>query len=216
MRPAGEGIVEGLKQRFLGLCVPPLLLCLLDNTLTLVGQSAQYWAGNYLRVNEGSPTFHHLLQTHPAAFLAGSTLWAAVFVGGILLLPDTLALIVSMAVTFGHTVGVAIWLLYTFHYGYQMCNAVFLLSAILVGVGIRWGWHAVPERTYRLWKLPSSVRWGLAGLLIGVGVYLYLWPRNLADADVSRNNDIPAATVAEDGGGHADGETVASRSHEPH
>lgn len=44
--------METLKQRFLGLCVPPLLLCLLDVALTLAGQSSPYWAGDYANVNE--------------------------------------------------------------------------------------------------------------------------------------------------------------------
>jgi hypothetical protein len=188
--------MDGLKRRLLGLCLPPLLLCLLDNTLTLVGQSAQYWAGNYLRANEGSPTFHQLLQTHPAAFIAGSAIWAMVFVGGILLLPDTLALIASIAITFGHTIGVATWLLYRFHCGYQLCNSLVLLSATLVGVGIRWGWRARPEPEYRLWKLPSLVRGGLAGLLLGVGMYVYLWPRNSADTNVAGNDVVSSAADA--------------------
>jgi len=101
-----------------------------------------------------------------------------VFVGIILLLPDTLALIVCIAVTIGHAVGAATWVLWRFQYGYQACNGLFLLAAVAIGLGIRWGWQAGPSQEYRL---PSSVanwRWILAALLFAVGVYLFLWPRN--------------------------------------
>jgi hypothetical protein len=149
----------------------------MDGTLTLLGQSAQYWAGDFAQVSESSPSFHHLLEIHPAAFAAGFLLWAVVFIAIILLLPDTLALILSIAVTFSHTVGAATWLLWRFQYGYQLCNGLFLLSAALLGIGIRWGWAAVPTGEYRLRGWHPLVRYGLAALLFGVGVYLFLWPR---------------------------------------
>jgi hypothetical protein len=183
-----EEPMSGVKQRFLGLCLPPLLLCILDFVVTMVGQSAQYWAGNYASVNEGSPTFHDLLQTHPAAFIAGGAVYVVVFVSLILLLPDMLALIVSVSTTIGHTEGAATWLWYRFHYGYQLCMGLTLLSAMLIGVGIRWGWHAYPDREYRLWKWPPIIRWGLVCLLFSVGVYLFLWPRNARDANVATTN----------------------------
>jgi hypothetical protein len=153
------------------------LLCALDGTLTLVGQSAEYWAGHYAQVNEGSPTFNHLLQFHPAAFAAGLLGWAAIFVVVILLLPDAPALILSIAVTFGHTAGAATWLLYRFQHGYQACNALFLTTAIVLGLGIRWGWRAVPANDYKFRGWPAGLRWAVAVGLFGVGVYLFLWPR---------------------------------------
>ena len=65
----------------LGLCLPPLVFCLLDAAITLFGQSAQYWAGDYAQVNEGSPTFYDLLQIRPAASVVGTLVWILVFVG---------------------------------------------------------------------------------------------------------------------------------------
>jgi hypothetical protein len=168
--------VSGIAPRLLGLCLPPLLFCALDGTLTLAGQSGAYWAGNYSAVNELSPTFNHLLRLHPAAFAAGLLAWAGVFVGLILLLPDTLALSVSIAVTLGHTLGAATWLLYRFRYGYQAFNGLVLLMAVLLAVGIRLGWRATPARAYRLgW--PPVLRWALVAVLCGIGGYLFLWPR---------------------------------------
>jgi hypothetical protein len=169
--------MAGVRQRFLGLCVPPLAFSALDSTLTLAGQSAQYWGGAYGQVNEASPTFHQLLAIHPLAFVAGSLGWMAVFVGLILLLPDTLALIGSFVTTMGHTVGAATWVLWRYHYGYQACNGLFLLAAVALGLGIRWGWQAGPPQEYRLPLLSTAWRWLLSAALFAVGVYLFLWPR---------------------------------------
>ena len=169
--------MSGVGNRLLGLCLPPLLFCLLDASVTLLGQSAAYWAGDYLRVNEGSPTFNHLLQIHPLVYVAGIVVWIAIFVGIILLSPDILALIFSIAVTFGHAAGAATWLLWQFHYAYQAVNGLLLVSAVLLGLGIRYGWRAVPSCQYRFSGWPVGLRWLLIAALFAIGVYLFLWPR---------------------------------------
>jgi hypothetical protein len=170
-------MMTGVRNRVLGLCLPPLVLCALDCGLTLVGQSADYWGGNYHRVNEASPTFNHLLQLHPAAFAAGNLVWVLLFVAVILLLPNVLALITSIVVTFGHTVGAATWLLYRFHYGYQMCLGLLLASSIILGSAVYWGWQAKPIQTNPLSNWSPVVRWTVIALLVGIAVYLFLWPR---------------------------------------
>ena len=102
--------MTGLRQRFLGLCLPPILFCMIDFTLTLDGQPAAYWEGNRSGIIEGSPTFHYLLTVNPAAFVVGVLVWIAIFVALLLLLPDTPALITSIAIVLGHTAGTAAWL----------------------------------------------------------------------------------------------------------
>jgi len=170
--------MSGVTRRLLGLCLPPLLAWGLDVTLTLVGQSADYWAGNYAAVNEASPTFNQLLQIHPMAFVLGDLVWAAVFVGIILLLPDTLALIISIAVTFGHTIGAATWMLWRFEYRYQASLALLLGSSVVLGLGVRYGWRAAPAEEYNLRGWSWRWRWIVSACLFAVGVYLYLWPRS--------------------------------------
>jgi hypothetical protein len=172
-----DAMMTSVGRRFLGLCLSPLVFYALDNGLTLFGQSAEYWAGNYRCANEASPTFNHLLQIHPAAFLAGTLLWAAMFVAVILLLPAFLALITSIVVTFGHTLGAATWLMYRFHFGYQMCLGLLLVSSIVLASGIYWGWQAQPAQKDPLSNWPPVLRWSLIVSLVGIAVYLFLWPR---------------------------------------
>jgi hypothetical protein len=143
----------------------------------LAGQSPAYWSGDYAQENESSPTFNHLLQVHPAGFAAGILAWATVFVGIIVLLPETAALMMSIAVTLGHTAGAATWLLWRFQYGYQACNALFLASAVVLALGIRYGWRASPEHNYQFRGWSLGLRWLAATGLFCVCVYLFLWPR---------------------------------------
>jgi hypothetical protein len=161
-----------------GLCLPPLALASLDAGLTLLGQSPEYWDGNYSRVNELSPTFHHLLATHPLAFAAGFAGWGLTFTGLILLLPQTLALATSLAVAVGHTWGASTWLLDRFHYGYQACNGLFILTAFALALGIRWGWGAAPSQEgLAVAGLPPVLRWSVIAALLGLVIYLFLLPR---------------------------------------
>jgi hypothetical protein len=170
-------MMTGVGRRLLGLCLPPLVLCTLDVSMTLIGQSAAYWAGNYSRVIESSPTFNHLLQAHPLAFVAGCLVWAALFVAVILLLPDFLALVASIAVTFAHTVGASTWLIFRFQYGYQYCLWLYLSASMVLGVGIYLGWQAQPVQKHPLSIWSPVLRWMLIALLVGFAVYLFLWPR---------------------------------------
>lgn len=168
------------QRRLLGLCIPPVMFAALDGALTLTGQSAEYWAGNYGRVNELSPTFNHLLAYHPLAFAAGSLAWMLVFCGMILLMPPMLALTTSIAVTVGHALGSMTWLLYWIPSGYQIYGCLSITTALVLVVGIRWGWGAEPRSDAPAGaRLPGVLRWALIAMLFAIAVYLFLWPRKL-------------------------------------
>jgi hypothetical protein len=170
-------MARGIWRRVLGLGMPPVLFSALDATMTLLGQSPSYWAGDYRIVNEMSPTFRHLLQINPLAFLGGIWVWMAVFVGIIVLLPETLALIIALAVTFGHAAGAATWFMYRGGSSYQLANGLCLVSAVVLAMRIRLGYRAYGAGEYSLDRWPASVRWGLSAVLFGVGVYVFLLPR---------------------------------------
>jgi hypothetical protein len=171
--------MTGLRQRFLGLCVPPMLFCVVDFTLTLVFQPAAYWQGDRTSIIEGSPTFHYLLTVHPAAFVGGVLVWMALFVALLLLLPDTPALITSIAIVFGHTAGTAAWLKGRFTFDYQLLVSLFVLSAVSIGLGVRWGWQAAPREPLHPGRLSTLWRWTMITALVAVVVYLFLWPRTV-------------------------------------
>ncbi len=167
------------RRRLFGLCLPPAAAASLDAVLTLRGQSAEYWAGNYAWVNELSPSFHHWLSFHPLVFAVGFLGWVLVFAALILLLPRTLALATSLAVTVGHTWGATTWLLYRFHYGYQACQGLFVVTALVLALGIDRVWGGTGPKSDapvgEHW--PLLLRWGTIAALFGIVAYLFLWPR---------------------------------------
>lgn len=121
-----------MKRRKVWLCVPPFVLCMLDQGITLYGQGPEYWRGNRSVAAEGNPWFYWLLLQHPLAFEAGILAWVAVFCVVILALPRRAAMTLSIAIVIGHTWGTATWLCYLFPLGYWFALALFLASAIVI------------------------------------------------------------------------------------
>jgi hypothetical protein len=155
----------------------PALLAGLDGWLTLHGQTKEYWGGNYAQVIEGSPTFHKLLTYGPLAYVVGLSGWVLAFVGMILLMPQTLALAVSIALTLGHAIGASSWLL-DFPNGYQLYSVMCVLAAVGLAIGIRWGWRAEPRDDVPVGaRLHVGLRWLIIAGLCGVEVY-FLWPHS--------------------------------------
>ena len=93
------------KRRLWGMGLPCLLAFLLDAGHTLHGQPAEYWAGNYTDTTEGTPYFRLLFMIHPLAVIAGYLVWVGLLIGLLILLPEVLAVILSIAIVFGHTNG---------------------------------------------------------------------------------------------------------------
>jgi hypothetical protein len=121
-----------MRRARLWLCVPPLVFCLLDQSVTLYCQPARYWAGDRSTAQEGNPWFHWLLMQHPLAFEAGIAAWIAVFALVILFTPRRVAMTISIAIVLGHTWGTSTWLLFTVPYGYWLALLLFLASAIII------------------------------------------------------------------------------------
>jgi hypothetical protein len=164
----------GFKRRFIGLCVPPLVLGWVDGSLTLVGQSSFYWE-NHLAVNEANPIFASLLQVHPVAFLAGAAGWLAMLCTLIVVLPRLPALILSIAITFGHTIGSGNWLFGHFELGYHLANGYYLLSACVLGLGINYAMASgVPDA--EVLDVPANVRAKIGSAVFALGALLWLFP----------------------------------------
>ncbi len=162
------------RRRFLGLCLLPLLMTCLDNGLTLSHQPAAYWAGDYSKASEANPWFHRLMAYHPAALISWEAAAALIFVGMVLLLPQTLALTISIAYTLGYLVGASTWLLYGGHH--KVFSGLCLLTAFFMAVAIRWGWRAEPQSDSPVGvRLHLGLRWALILVLAGVAAWMQLW-----------------------------------------
>ena len=168
----------GFKARFLGLCVPPLTFAVLDGLLTIVGQSAVYWS-NHSASNEANPVFAALLQGHPVAFLAGLILWLAMLTAIILVLPRMFALILSIAITFGHTIGSGSWIFNHFDLGYNLANGYYLLSACILGLGISYAFSLGEVKEERVLHVSEALRLRIGAGLFGLAAMLYLVPWKL-------------------------------------
>ncbi len=165
------------RRKFLGLCVPPLLLAAADGALTVLGQSEVYWS-NFVLVNEASPGFGALLQMNPWIFALGLLVWLLAFCTLIIAVPPLPALILSIAVTMGHTVGSGSWIFdhFSFGAGYQLANLYYLVSACIIGVGLRHAFPAgVPKNDSAL-NLPDQTRLWVAGGIFAAAALMFLVP----------------------------------------
>lgn len=98
-----------MRRPRLWLCLPPMVLCLLDGTVTLYGQPTAYWTDGYTTVREGNPLAAWLLTIHPLAFAASAVPYLLLVFTFIWLLPWRGALAVSILVSLAHLVGLATW-----------------------------------------------------------------------------------------------------------
>ncbi|HKA86706.1 MAG TPA: hypothetical protein VKE22_03535, partial [Haliangiales bacterium] len=76
--------------------LPCLFALLLDDGLTLHGQPAEYWAGDYAQTTEGAPFYRKLYAWHPAAAVCGHLVWAGLL-GGLLVLVQYFVIIPPFA-----------------------------------------------------------------------------------------------------------------------
>ncbi len=163
------------KRRLIGMGIPFALAFVTDTVLTI----ALTVRGHRPWEVEDRLFFHTLCLIHPLASIAGYVTWACVIVGVLLLLPDVLAMFVTIMVVFGHVGGAYSQLMPVLgSWGYQITNGVFVLTAITLGTGLWWSARASPEalRSGHADGLPPLLRWGLIALLTGVAGCMVLIP----------------------------------------
>ncbi len=93
----------------LWLYAPPVALFLVDGCLTLLGQPASYWGGDFSTVREGNPLAARLLAVHPLAFAAAGAAYALLVAGAVFWLPRRWAEIAAVLVSLSHLTGVISW-----------------------------------------------------------------------------------------------------------
>jgi hypothetical protein len=114
------------------LCVPALACYALDVTLTLAGQPAAYWRGDYGAVQEANPLARWLLECSPSAFAGAALGWAVAFTLLLSCWRSRLAVLAALALTLFHAIGAATWL--------WPRGAAGKFGAVLVLVLARWLW----------------------------------------------------------------------------
>ena len=135
------------KTNKLWLCLPFILVCVSDGCITLYGQSALYWSGNYHLSNESFPAFNWALQQGPTVFVLQSLLWIMVFSVLVLFLSGFISEALSLALTMGHSWGVMTWLVYHLQLNYLLCLLYFALIAIIYTYCYRqWNAHNYRSR----------------------------------------------------------------------
>ena len=105
-----------------------------DVGLTLAGQSADYWAGNYGRAMEANPVAFPLLAHSPWLFLAATVVWGAAVAAVVLRWRHRAGEWLAVLNTLGHAFGGACWLA---RYGAVGWVLVILYLAAVVW-GLRW------------------------------------------------------------------------------
>lgn len=92
------------------LLLPALLLYMADITLTLVGQSSAFWAGDHTNVTEKNPIADPLLRNGPICFLAAAVSWGIAFslIAGFARV--SIAQMIVYLLALGHAIGSATWL----------------------------------------------------------------------------------------------------------
>jgi hypothetical protein len=163
------------KRRLLGLGLPCLTAFLLDTTQRLCAQPEAYWAGNYRYIlQEGTPFVRTLSTWHPLAAVGGYLVWAAIITALLLLVPRTFAVMLSIAVVFGHIAGAYSW---SAQLMYQYLGIVFLVTGVGLGVGLHWyvksSRHGNGKQLDRR-PFPTVLRWGSIVALSATGYYLFV------------------------------------------
>jgi hypothetical protein len=107
-----------------------VIFALGDYAVTMWGQPAHYWAGDYGAAFEANPVVFWCMALHPAAFHTLTFVWIACFSLVILKIPRVLALMVALCITFSHAFCTGTWL-YSEPNGFYYALALCIGSAII-------------------------------------------------------------------------------------
>jgi hypothetical protein len=117
--------------------------------------------------------FRALFRLHPQAFLLGFAAWSVAVIGLLLLLPEVLAVVLTIAAVFGHAAGSYLQLTVMLGgWWYQAANGLFLIAAVVLGTGLTWSARAVSaqDNSRTLARLTARWRWGLVVLFSAVAL----------------------------------------------
>jgi len=116
----------------LWLCLPVILTCLMDVTITLSGQPAEYWIRSYSVVNEANPVSYWFLSMHPVAFVLYSIYVLLIVSLLIIALPEIASKSISVFYTIGSAKAIYYWMVGTLHRGFWISNLLLIIPAIVL------------------------------------------------------------------------------------
>jgi len=91
--------------------IAPFWLCLaVDVTLTLAGQSEEYWNGDYTAATEANPFAHPILVIGPWIFALLAIGWSALLAGLAVWIPHRALAWIVVVLTVAHAIGGSTWL----------------------------------------------------------------------------------------------------------
>jgi hypothetical protein len=114
------------------LLVAPWAALAADATITLLLQSPEYWSGRYEYASEGEVIGAMTLRLHPLAFVAWIAVWALALAIVIVLVPQIIARIISVAAALLHTFALLQWLLMQSSNVYLVYSCGLVCAALIV------------------------------------------------------------------------------------
>ena len=164
-----------MRWHHLILAIAPAFACVIDASLTLHGQSADYWAGDTTVVNEMSPEPRKLLMISPWLFMLVVAGWIGAngfFVVCTRRLPAT---VFACTVTIAHISGAATWILWSFQYGYQICMLLKIATGTIFALSINHVYRREDKVSPYL-VFPASVYNATLCVLLLAIAYMFLVP----------------------------------------
>lgn len=108
-----------------------------DASLTLVGQTSEYWAGDYGVAVEANPIAHPLLVRSPWLFASLAVVWLAIFSAVIVFWRHPAAKWMAVLIAVAHAIGGASWVTRVGPRGLLAAGAYIALAAQTAG----WCWQ---------------------------------------------------------------------------
>src|SRR5688572_30219148 len=121
------------RQR-LWLCLPPLLLAVIDSVITGLHQDPEYWRGHLGLTQEANPLVNWAMQQHTLGLPLVTLAWIVVFSLLLAWLPYRLALFTALAISFGHGFMAGTWLHFDYPNGFFWALGLCILTAALLAV----------------------------------------------------------------------------------
>ena len=135
-------ITESKRRRWL--CVPPIVYCLFDHSITMVSQPDVYWSGHLEFAQEANPLVNFVMVRSHLFYHLLPFVWLAIVSLVILKVPRSLALWISLSVTLGHMFCACTWF-YFKEGGYYLSLLVCLSCAGVLSVSLG-NWHTWDEK----------------------------------------------------------------------